>query len=164
MKKLFAPLITFILALTGAARPGSGEHLCAPERPDGQEPTAHGAKRHDGNAIIQYNHWSWKCMTWQFVPVGENTYQLRNLYTFKTLQPSSAPAPLVPLSQQPVTDDKAQHLEFVADRDDTYLVKLKGTNLYITALSRETNSQIVLHTRQNSSAQQWRLIKQDPWF
>lgn len=103
-------------------------------------------------------------MTWQFVPVGENTYQLRNLYTFKTLQPSSAPAPLVPLSQQPVTDDKAQHLEFVADRDDTYLVKLKGTNLYITALSRETNSQIVLHTRQNSSAQQWRLIKQDPWF
>ncbi|WP_398467543.1 RICIN domain-containing protein [Tardiphaga sp.] len=165
MIRLLAGLCTFILSLTGAVQAqDAGSTYAIQNVMTGKNLRPHSAGRADGNAIIQYDHWSWKCMTWQFIPVGENTYQLRNLHTSKTLQPSAAPVPQVALWQQPVADDRTQYWEFVADRDDAYLVRLKGTNLYLTTLSRETNSQIVLQNRQNSSAQQWRLVRQNPWF
>jgi len=30
---------------------------------------------------------NWKCVTWEFKPVGEGSYTLKNLFSGKTLQP-----------------------------------------------------------------------------
>src|SRR5512133_179114 len=46
----------------------------------------------NGNRIVLYDHVEWKCMTWKFMSVGDNTYQLKNLFTSKTFQPKEIPA------------------------------------------------------------------------
>ena len=165
MKKLAISLITFVLSLTGASRAQEAGSTYAIQNVQSEKNLRpYAAKTEDGNAIILYDHWSWKCMTWKFIQVERNTYQLRNLYTGKTLQPSAGPVPQTALWQQPLSGDKAQYWEFIRDRGDAYLIRLKGTRLYVTASSSETNSSIILLPMQNSSSQQWRLIKQDPWF
>jgi hypothetical protein len=78
-------------------------------------------------------------MTWQFINVEGETYQLKNLYTSKTLQPSSKPELGVILCQQPLKKDSLQYWEFIKQPDETYLIRLKDTNLYVTISSDKTN-------------------------
>ncbi len=118
----------------------------------------------DGNKIVLYNHAEWKCMTWQFIQVDRETYQLKNLYTSKTFQPSSKLEPGVALWQQPLKEDNLQYWEFIKQLDKTYLIRLDGTDLYVTISSDKTNSPIILMPRQNSIGQQWKLVKQNPRF
>ncbi len=118
----------------------------------------------DGNKIVLYNHAEWKCMTWQFIQVEGETYQLKNLYTSKTLQPSSMPESGVALWQQPLGSDILQYWEFIEQPDNKYLIRLKDTDLYITISSDKTNSSIILMPKQNSSNQQWKLVEQNPRF
>lgn len=105
-----------------------------------------------------------KCMTWQFIQGEEDTYQLKNLYTSKTFQPSSKPEAGVTLWQQPLKEDSPQNWEFIKQTDNTYLIRLKATDLYVTISSDETNSSIILMPKQNSSGQQWKMVEQNPWF
>lgn len=56
------------------------------------------AGNQNGNRIVLYNHVEWKCMTWQFIKLADNTYQLKNLFTSKTFQAKD------------MTDKKALHL------------------------------------------------------
>ncbi|WP_445216290.1 RICIN domain-containing protein [Bradyrhizobium sp. Pa8] len=158
-------LIAFYLALTGASHAQqAGDTYAIQNLQSGKNLRPYAAKTSDGNAIILYDHWSWKCMTWQFVRIEGNTYQLRNLHTSKTLEPSAAPAPGTTLWQQPLGGANTQNWEFIPEQGGAYLIKLKGAPLFITASSPETNSPIVLLPRQNSSSQRWRLIEQNPWF
>lgn len=48
--------------------------------------------------------------------------------------------------------------------DNNYLIRQKDTDLYITISSKETNSSIILMPKQNSNAQQWKIVEQDPWL
>jgi hypothetical protein len=54
--------------------------------------------------------------------------------------------------------------EFVAQPGDSYAIRMAGTELYVTATSRETNTQITLARFTNANSQKWRLIPQRPWF
>lgn len=103
-------------------------------------------------------------MTWQFMQVEGEIYQLRNLYTSKTFQPSARPESGIALQQQPLKKVSLQYWEFIKQPEETYLIRLKGTDLYITVSSDKTNSPIVLMSRQNSNSQVWKLVEQDPWF
>lgn len=118
----------------------------------------------DGNKIVLYNHHKWKCMTWQFIDEEGESYQLKNLYTSKTFQPSTKPEVGVTLGQQPLKEDGSQYWEFIKQPDNSYLIKSKGTDLYVTISSDKTNSSITLMPKQNSTGQQWKLVKQNPWF
>lgn len=118
----------------------------------------------DGTQIVLYKHAKWKCMTWQFIQVEGETYQLKNLYTSKTFQPSSKPESGVTLCQQPLKNDSLQYWDFIKQPDGTYLIRLKDTNLYVTISSDKTNSPIILMPKQNSTTQQWKLVKQNPCF
>lgn len=122
------------------------------------------AGKGDGNPLVLYNHHKWKCMTWEFIHMEGETYQLKNLYTAKTFQPSSKTEEGVSLWQQPIKEENQQYWEFIEQADNTYLIRLKGTDLYVTASSDKTNSNIILMPKQNSVAQQWKLIKQKPWI
>jgi hypothetical protein len=102
-------------------------------------------------------------MTWEFRQVKDNTYQLKNLFTSKTFQAKDAPAKAgSALEQQPLATTDAQQWEFIKTANNTYLVRLKGTGLYITASSAQTNSDIVLQPEKKEALQQWRLVAQNP--
>ena len=111
------------------------------------------AGRQDGNQIVLYDHVEWKCMTWDFMNAEGNTYQLKNLLTSKTFEPSGPPKAGCSLEQQKlVLDNLAQEWDFIGAGKESYNIRLKGTELYITVgdASGKTNSAIILQPKQNS--------------
>ena len=116
----------------------------------------------DGEKIILYNHHNWECMTWQFIQLEQDTYLLENMYTQKTFQPSADPEPGVSLWQQTLGGDRRQYWEFLKQPDETYLIRLKGEDLYITVSADQNDSPIILMPKQESTEQRWRLIEQHP--
>ena len=124
------------------------------------------AKKANGTPIVAYSPVNWKCVTWDFMHVDGDTYQLRNLFTSKTLQSeASSPADGVNLEQQPlVTAQANQEYEFIPAGKGTYRIKLKGTDLYITPSDSKgsVNSRITLAKKAESKAQLWTIYEQDP--
>lgn len=128
----------------------------------GKDIRVYNAGNDDGTKIISYSHNNWECLTWQLIGLEGNTYLLKNLYTQKSFQPSSTPKPGVTMWQQTLGGSRLQYWEFIEQPDDTYLIRLKDTELYITATSGENNSAIALMPRQDSDSQRWRLVRQNP--
>lgn len=122
------------------------------------------ASKSDGNKIILYNHHNWKCLTWEFIQIEKEVYKLKNKYTSKTFQPISKPEAGVGLWQQPLKNDSLQEWEFIEQADETYLIRLKGTELYITASSGETDSPIILIAKSDDKKQLWKKVRQTPWI
>lgn len=125
------------------------------------------AGRQNGNKIVLYDHVEWKCMTWDFIHVTDNTYQLKNLFTSKTFQPVGKAESGCTLDQQViVSGSPVQEWEFIDTGNKNYNIRLKGTELYITLsdASGKTNSDIILKSKQNSDLQSWKLVKQNPSF
>lgn len=120
------------------------------------------AGNEEGTNIISYDLNNWECITWQMIELDKNTYLLKNLYTQKTFEPSVSPESGVGLWQQTLGGSRLQYWEFIEQSGDTYLIRLKDTELYVTATSDKNNSDIILMPRQDSDSQQWRLIRQNP--
>lgn len=119
----------------------------------------------NGTPLVAYYPENWKCMTWNFKKTDTNTYQLQNLLTNKTFQPVAAAGDNVAFEEQPfAAGDSKQQYEFINVKKDTYLIKLKGTGLYVTpADSKGTvNSAIVLAAKRNTTDQQWFIYEQAP--
>lgn len=129
---------------------------------NGKDIRVHNAGNADGTKIILYSHNNWECITWQLIGLEENVYLLKNLYTQKSFEPSSAPTAGVTLWQQTLGGSRLQYWEFVKQPDEYYLIRLKDTELYLTATSDENNSDIVLMLKQDSKSQLWKLIRQNP--
>jgi hypothetical protein len=122
----------------------------------------HNANIADESKIILYTHHNWECMTWQFIQIEEGIYLLKNLYTEKTFKPSSSIEMGVNLWQKTLGGENLQYWEFIKQSDEIYLIRLKGTDLYITISSEKNNSSIILMPLNNSTEQQWKLINQKP--
>ncbi len=90
-------------------------------------------------------------MTWDFQHVGGDAYQLKNLFTSKTLQPLLA-------------SDSNQTCDFLPVGGGKYRIRLKGTELYVTPSdsSGAVNVGIVLAKKQGSPDQLWTIYEQDP--
>ena len=116
----------------------------------------------DGTEIVLYRHKNWECMTWQLIELEDSAYLLKNLYTQKAFQPSSAPEAGVGLWQQTLGGSRFQYWELLVQPGEMYLIRLKGTEMYITATSGEDNSALVLLPRQDANNQLWRLLRQNP--
>jgi hypothetical protein len=114
--------------------------------------------------IILYTHNEWECLTWQFIEVEDSTFLLKNLCTEKTFEPSSSPQQGVELWQQSLGGSRLQYWEFIEQPDETHLIRLKDTELYLTATSDEDNSSIILMPKQDLDKQLWRLIAQNPIY
>lgn len=122
------------------------------------------ANYENGVELISYPLKDWECITWEMIEIDTNTFLLKDLFTEKTFQPKSEPKEGVGLWQQSLGGSPLQHWEFLKQTDDTYLIRLKETNLYITASSSETDSPIILMTKQDSKKQLWKLVRQTPWI
>lgn len=129
---------------------------------NGKDIRVYNAENADETKIILYNHNNWECLTWQLIELEENTFLLKNLYTQKSFQPASVPQSGVNLWQQTLGGSPLQYWEFLKQSDEIYLIRLKNTELYITATSDENNSELILMPIQNSDSQKWRLIRQNP--
>lgn len=119
------------------------------------------AGRQDGNAIILYDHHSWRCLTWELTAVGENIFTLKNRYTFKSFEPASETSNGVTLKQQPKSKEDIQW-EFIKQPDGNYRIRLRGTDFYLSITSEETNSAIILTEAAYSDKQLWHMVAQDP--
>ena len=119
----------------------------------------------NGTPLVAYNPVNWKCMTWNFKPAGENIYQLQNLFSGKTFQAKQAGAAGIALEEQPlVTGAAQQQYEFIPLKKNTYLIRLKGTGLYITPADEKgaVNSGILLAAKKEGPLQQWTIYEQHP--
>jgi hypothetical protein len=123
------------------------------------------AESKNGTPLVAYHPENWKCMTWNFKNTGSNTYQLQNLFTNKTFQPTTKAAANVAFEEQPlVANAPNQQYEFIAVKKDTYLIKLKDTDLYITPADPKgsVNSAIILAQKRNTPDQYWSIYEQNP--
>jgi hypothetical protein len=104
-------------------------------------------------------------MTWDFQHVEGNTYKLKNLFTSKTFQPVAQANEGGALEEQPLNaDNSAQQYEFEPIDNDTFLIKLKGTDLYLTPSDKKgsVNSKIILAKKTNTKDQYWDIYQQSP--
>lgn len=119
----------------------------------------------NGTPLVAYYPEDWKCMTWDFKTTGENTYQLQNLLTHKTFQPQAEAKADAAFEEQPfVAGALNQQYVFIEVKKDTYLIKLKGSDLYITPYDPKgkVNSAIVLAAKRNTPEQLWTIYEQEP--
>lgn len=123
------------------------------------------ANKKDATPIVSYTPTNWKCMTWEFKEVGDQTYFLRNLFTGKTFQPAAADAAEgTHLQQQPLqVESSYQQWEFIATKDNNFLIRLKGSDLYVTPTEQgAVNSNIILSKKKPGNSQYWTIYKQHP--
>jgi len=119
----------------------------------------------NGTPLVAYSPENWKCMTWDFQSTGENTYQLKNLFTKKTFQPLGVVKDAALLEEQPlVANASNQQFEFINIKKDTYVIRLKSTELYLTPSDPggKTNSAIILSKKKDDPLQQWTIYQQNP--
>ncbi|WP_295796024.1 RICIN domain-containing protein [Mucilaginibacter sp.] len=122
------------------------------------------AHSENGTPMVSYNPENWKCMNWDFKHVDGNTYQLQNLLTNKTFQTKGNARAGATFEEQPLNAGSVQQqYVFEPAGVDVYMIKLKGTDLYITAdKSGEVNSPITLSAKTNTENQYWAIYQQAP--
>ncbi|MEO8414251.1 MAG: RICIN domain-containing protein [Ginsengibacter sp.] len=123
------------------------------------------ASRKDNTPLVAYNPVNWKCVTWNFNHIDGQTYLLENLLTGKTFQPlTEIPANGDELKQQSINNTVSQQYEFLPVEKNIYLIRLKGTDLYVTPSdsSGTVNAPLILSKRNNSKWQQWIIYEQHP--
>ena len=119
----------------------------------------------DGTPIVAYSPQNWRCMTWEFRPGANGSHTLKNLFSGKTLQPPNGEAKAgIALEEQPLGSSKVQDYELLIVIKDQYLVRLKGTDLYLTPEDPDgsTNSKIILDRKREGDIQRWTLVEQHP--
>jgi hypothetical protein len=120
----------------------------------------------NGTPLVAYSPVNWKCMTWDFKHVEGQTYQLKNLFTSKTFQPKEiTPAEGVTLEQQPLVEAQANQLyDFIPVEKNIYLIRAKGTELYVTPVDKDgtTDTGITLAKKSGTKLQQWTIYQQHP--
>ena len=163
MKKIFLITLANLLFIALASSQAISGTFAIQNTTTGKNLRPYEAGGQNGNRIVLYNHVEWKCMTWNFINVENNTYQLKNLFTSKTFQPKDNPAKSgSSLEQQPVSNSASQQWEFLKTAENSYYIRLKGTELYVTASSNQTNTDIILKEKETSALQLWRLVAQNP--
>ena len=167
MKKLNVIIALFLgLMWIGAYSQNNSDRCAIQNVKSGKNLRPYEAMNNDGNKIVLYDHVEWKCMTWEFIKEGENTFQLKNLFTSKTFQPSADKVISgTGLVQQPLKKgDSKQLWEFIELTKGVYNIRLKGTEFYVSQsdASAKTNSPIILNSKNNTDNQKWKLVKQNP--
>ncbi|MFT3704962.1 MAG: RICIN domain-containing protein [Agriterribacter sp.] len=124
------------------------------------------ANTKNGTPIVAYSPVNWKCVTWNFTQAEGQSYTLTNLYSGKTLQPAATqPTAGGTLEEQPLGKTQQNQLyEFIPVEKEHYMIKLKDTDLYITAPDEKgtINAGIILAKRNNTRLQYWSLHEQKP--
>lgn len=124
------------------------------------------ASKQENAAIVMYSPVNWKCLTWEFIHIQGNDYQLKNLFSLKTFHPENnkpeASSALKQISLQ--EGDAMQQWEFIPVGENAYRIKLRNTELYITPAnnSGKVNTEVILQKRTEGNLQLWTIYEQHP--
>ena len=126
------------------------------------------ASKSDGAPIVMYSPTNWKCLTWDFKHVESDVYQLENLFSGKTFQAEdNSVKEGTLLDQAPLkTGDHRQLWEFVSLTENNFLIKLAGTDYYLTPVDEKgaVNSRVALKKKLEGNIQNWTIYEQNPSF
>lgn len=122
------------------------------------------AQRSNGTPLVAYPAVNWKCVTWDFKHVDGQHYQLENLFTGKTFQAIDPTTGSALQQQTLVAKQSNQQYEFIPAGKNVFLIRLKGTDLYVTPsdANGDINSTIVLANKNSGKLQQWMIYEQKP--
>lgn len=124
------------------------------------------ASKDENAPIVMYSPINWKCLTWEFIHVQENTYLLKNLFSSKTFHPeNNKPDNLSSLKQISLQKgNNFQQWEFITVDKNVYRIKLKNTELYITPAnnSGNINTEVTLQKKTEGNLQLWTIYEQHP--
>ncbi|WEK37778.1 MAG: RICIN domain-containing protein [Candidatus Pseudobacter hemicellulosilyticus] len=151
-------LVSFFTAITAGAQITENSYAIR-NAFTGQVLRIKDANKANGTPIVGHAPVNWKCVTWDFKQQKDGAYRLINLFSGKTMQPAKDGKSL---EEQPLNaDGKQQQYEFIKAGIDTYLIKLSGTEFYLTA-SEQDDKQILLAVKTGNILQQWTLKEQHP--
>lgn len=165
MKKYILPTLAFLTIVGSASSQNISGTFAIKNVQTGVYMRIKDANKKDGTPIVAYSPVNWKCVTWDFKSEESNVYQLKNLFSDKTLQPVSTASDGMALEEKPlIAGAQNQQFEFIQDGKNVYLIRLKGTEFYLTPSNDqgEINSPIVLRKKANGQLQQWTLVEQHP--
>lgn len=124
------------------------------------------ASNKNGTPLVAYPPQNWKCMTWNFISVEGNTYQLKNLFTGKTFQPKAGGDTTAAALEEQVlsTASSNQQFDFEPAGKNIYWIKLKGTELYLTSGDKKgtVNLPVILSRKSGNKEQEWTIYAQAP--
>jgi hypothetical protein len=124
------------------------------------------ANTQNGTPMVLYHPQDWKCMTWDFNHIDGNVYQLKNLFSGKTFQSRNGKVEeSAAMEEQPLVAKQDNQLyEFVPAEKNVYLIKLKGTELYLTPSDEKgsVNSSVILAKKKDDKRQFWTIYEQEP--
>lgn len=115
----------------------------------------------NGTPIIAYSPVEWKCVTWDFRKLANGNYHLVNLFSGKTMQPAVDGKGL----EEQILDKNSttQEYQVVKTSANHYLIKLWGTQLYLTAPDDASDTDLIALTpRKDSDLQLWTFKEQHP--
>jgi hypothetical protein len=160
MKKLLAFCTLVLLSLPGFCQAISGTYAIK-NAATGIVLRIKDANTKNGTPIVAYTPVNWKCVTWDFKQVDGQTYQLKNLFSGKTLQPQGEAKAGASLEEQPIA---SQQYDFIPADKGAYRIRVKGTELYLTPSDDKgtVNNNIVLAAKSDDKLQQWVLVEQHP--
>ena len=122
------------------------------------------AGRKDGNTMVLYPEYNWKCLKWDIAST-DNGCTLRNLFTDKTFQPGvSNPKAGTPVLQQTMDPAlKLQRWDILSSADGYVKIRLAGTALYLMPAvpHAEVNTALVLGPWEDLPAQHWKMEAKD---
>jgi len=115
----------------------------------------------NGTPIVAYSPVEWKCVTWDFRKLANGNYHLVNLFSGKTMQPATDGKAM---EEQPLDkNSETQQFQVVKTSRNQYEIKLKGSDLYLTAPDENTGfDQITLAPRNGTDLQRWTFKEQHP--
>jgi hypothetical protein len=115
MKKFFFTFLGSLLIVASASSQTIIGTYAIQNTTSGKNLRPYEAGGQNGNRIVLYSHVEWKCMTWDFINLGDNIYQLRNLFTSKTFQPKETSVKSgSSLEQQPISKSVLQQWGLVS--------------------------------------------------
>ncbi|AHF16312.1 RICIN domain-containing protein [Niabella soli] len=165
MKKLIIVSFCLIIGVLAVAQPVIKGTFAIKNVHTGMVLRIKDANAKDGTPIVAYSPVNWKCVTWDFKHIEGNTYQLKNLFSGKTLQSADPEVKEgAALQEQPLSDNALQRYEFIPADKNSYLIKLKGKELYLTPADKDgtVNSKIIFAKKDGSKLQYWTIQEQHP--
>lgn len=126
------------------------------------------AGKEDMTPIVLYSPTNWKCLTWEFLPVGNETYHLKNLFSSKTFYGElNKNTGISELKQIPIEKNDIDQLWiFEQAGNGAYRIRVKNSQLYVTPADTagRINTPVVLKPIIYSDLQLWTIYEQDPKF
>ncbi|WP_343691221.1 RICIN domain-containing protein [Chitinophaga sp.] len=155
MKSLFFTFAALIFTATAAAQVIKGTYAIK-NVASGMVLRIRDANTANGTPIVPYSPVNWKCVTWDFKNVEGQAYQLRNLFSGKTLQPKGTAMEGGTMEEQPIA---GQQYELLPGDKNSYMIRVRGTDLYIT---QRENDIVLAAKKKDLTSQSWTLVAQDP--